>query len=57
VSAFFALDTGRRDGWIERAAGLVRGIPPTRAGTLPPPERARLAEACREGRHLLGRAT
>ena len=57
VSAFFALDTGWRDGWIERAAGLVRGIPPTRAGALPPPERARLAEACREGRRLLGRAT
>jgi hypothetical protein len=56
VSAFFALDTGRED-WTLRAAALVRGIPPTREQTLPRSERARLAEACREGRRLLGRAT
>jgi hypothetical protein len=44
-----------RDGWIDRAAGLVRGIPPTRFDKLPADERDRLSEACGVGLQLLGR--
>lgn len=40
-----------------RAAALVRGVPPARFGALPPEEQAELAEACRPGQVLLGRAT
>lgn len=44
-----------RHGWIDRAAGLVRGIPPTRFDKLPADEQERLSEACRVGMQLLGR--
>jgi hypothetical protein len=44
-----------RDGWIERAARLVREVPPARIGELAADERARLVEACRFGNLLLGR--
>lgn len=54
IADFFALDP-HADGWMERAAALVRGLPPARAGRLPDDERARLAEACRFGNLLLGR--
>ncbi len=33
--------------WPGRAAALVQGVPPTRAGQLPDEERARLEQACR----------
>ena len=42
--------------WLERAAGLVRGAPKSRADELPPDEAERLREACRPGNALLGRA-
>ncbi|MGB2693971.1 MAG: sulfotransferase [Dehalococcoidia bacterium] len=53
IGAFFELDDG--GDWIERAAGLVRGIPPTRFDTLSSAEQESLAEACRPGMRLLGR--
>lgn len=43
------------DGWIERAAALVRGIPPTRFDKLPADEQQRLSAACHAGMQLLGR--
>jgi hypothetical protein len=55
IAEFFALDAAR-DRWIERAASLVRAVPPPRARTLPDDERARLVEACRPGNRLLGRS-
>lgn len=50
-------DDEARDGesWIDRAAGLSRGMPPRRAPALPEAERARLAEACAEAMGVLGR--
>jgi hypothetical protein len=54
IADFFALDP-ERDGWIERAAGLIRGVPPTRFGALSAAEQQRLDEACRPGMELLGR--
>lgn len=54
ISRFFALDPDR-GGWIERAAALVRGVPPTRFDQLDADEQARLADACRAGRQLVGR--
>lgn len=56
ICEFFELDP-ERDGWIERAAGLIRGIPPTRFEKLAPDQQLRLADACRVGRQLLGRAS
>ncbi len=53
IGEFFELDDG--PDWVERAAALVRGIPPTRFDSLPPEEQERLAEACRPGMTLLGR--
>ena len=53
VAHFFGLATGP---WLERAAALVRGAPPRRASGLPGDEAAALAEACRPGASLLGRA-
>jgi len=41
--------------WIERAAALVSGSPPTRADQLSDDERHRLEQACRPGNVLLGR--
>lgn len=54
IAVFFEMDTGH-DGWIDRAAAIVRGQPPARAGDLPAAERARLGEVCRAGNRLLGR--
>jgi hypothetical protein len=54
IADFFELGAG--DGWLERAAALVRGTPATRFETLPPDEQERLAEACLPGMRLLGRA-
>jgi hypothetical protein len=54
VAAFFELE--HDGGWIERAAALIRGVPPTRFDTLSTEEQERLAEACRPGMQLLGRA-
>ena len=51
VSEF--LELGPDDGWIERAASLIRSIPPTRFDKLPPEERTRLTEACRPGEERL----
>jgi len=53
VAEFFELDPGRGD-WIERAAGLVRGMPPSRLDKLDPEERDRLVEMCRFGNRLQG---
>ena len=52
IARFFELEN---DGWIDRAAGLVRGTPPTRFEKLPPEQQEALSEACRPGRTLLGR--
>ena len=51
ICDFFEFDRGA---WIDRAVGLVRGIPPSRFSALPEAERALLAEACAPGRALLG---
>jgi hypothetical protein len=53
IGDFFELGDG--GGWLDRAAGLVRGVPPARFDKLPADERARLAEACRPGMELLAR--
>lgn len=55
ISEFFDLDANAGS-WRDSAAALVRGIPPTRFDKLSPDEQARLAEACRPGMELLGRA-
>jgi hypothetical protein len=52
VRDFFALGP-ERDGWIARAAALVRGVPPSRFERLPAAERDALAAACEAGRKLL----
>lgn len=52
---FFELDPDA-DGWIDRAAALVRGIPPTRFEKLAKDEQERLTRACVVGRQLLDRA-
>ncbi len=52
---FFELDPDT-DGWIDRAAALVRGVPPTRFDKLTEEEQERLARACVVGRQLLGRS-
>ena len=49
------LEIGSEPEWIERAAALVRGMPPLRFPTLAPDERQRLDAACREAMALLGR--
>lgn len=51
IATFFELPAadGRRDAWIERAATLVRGVPPPRVHGLAPSDRARLIEACAPG--------
>jgi putative sulfotransferase len=53
IADFFELEGGS---WIDRAAALVRGVPPTRFDKLPPEEQERLAEACLRGMRLLRRA-
>ncbi len=54
IAQFFELDDDGR--WIDRAAALIRGVPPTRFDKLSAEERERLADACRPGMQLLGRA-
>ena len=54
IATFFEMDL-ERDGWIERAASMVRGRAAARAPELPAEERARLSEVCRAGNRLLGR--
>jgi hypothetical protein len=55
VRAFFELGPDR-DGWIDRAAALSRGVPPRRAPELPAEERKALDAACAAGMKLIGRA-
>jgi len=55
IAAFFELDPEARE-WTDRAAALIRGVPPTRFDTLAREEQDRLADACRPGMQLLGRA-
>jgi len=55
VAEFLELPNAR-GAWLEAAAALVRGAPPSRARELPPDEAERLREACRPGNALLGRA-
>ncbi len=43
------------DGFVDRAAALVRGVPPPRFPHLTPSEQEELAAACRPGQLLLGR--
>lgn len=54
IGRFFALPEA--DGWIARAAALVRGVPPTRFESLGPADQALLTDAVRPGQILLGRA-
>jgi hypothetical protein len=54
VADFFELP--RAGDFFDRAAALVRGVPPARAPALPADEARRLADACRPGAELLGRA-
>jgi putative sulfotransferase len=51
IAEFFDLDSG---GWIDGAAALVRGLPPTRFQSLTPGEQELLSDACRPGMQLLG---
>jgi putative sulfotransferase len=53
IRDFFELDAGQGE-WIDRAAALVRGIPPTRFEKLSAREQERLSDACRVGQQLLG---
>jgi hypothetical protein len=53
IAAF--LELPEAPAWIDRAAGLVRGVPPPRFDALSPDEQHRLTEACRPGMRLLGR--
>jgi putative sulfotransferase len=55
IAEFLELDANARN-WVERAAALVRGVPPTRFEKLSEPERERLAEACHVGQQLLERS-
>jgi len=54
IADFFGLDP-ERDGWIDRASGLVRGVPPTRFGDLSGEEQQILRDACAPGMERLGR--
>lgn len=56
VSEFFDLDPDR-EGWIERAAAMIRGAPPLRFPELPNEDQERLARACWAGRQLLDRGS
>lgn len=58
IADFFALednDGQKTDVWMERAAGLIRGVPPTRTDELDAESRARLDDACLPGRDALQR--
>jgi hypothetical protein len=52
IEEFFALEGG--DGWVERGAALVRGVPTRRFLGLDANERATLQEACAPGMRSLG---
>ena len=54
ICDFFEL-AGGRDPWLDRAAALVRGMPPARVPELPLAEREELMAACASGMRLLGR--
>ena len=54
ICGFFEIDAARA-AWSERAAELVRGMPPARAPGLAAAEREALAAACAPGMRLLGR--
>ncbi|MDJ0846957.1 MAG: sulfotransferase [Myxococcota bacterium] len=53
IARFLEIDPS--DGWIERAAALVKGMPKARVPDLDAAERRALEEACRPGMELLGR--
>lgn len=55
IGAFFELPGEPQ--WTDHAAALVRGAPAPRFEQLENEEQERLAQACREGQRLLGRAT
>ena len=55
VAEFLELP-GARGAWLDEAAALVRGAPPSRLAALPREEADALREACRPGNALLGRA-
>ena len=54
IAAFFGI-AREDDDWIARAAGLVRGLPPTRFDGLPEAEQRALEGACRPGLELARR--
>lgn len=54
IAHFFELPEGQGD-WIERAALIVKGIPPTRFEALTPQDQESLRAVCRPGQFLLGR--
>jgi len=60
IADFFEIDACEIDAtgeaWIDRAAALVRGTPPSRFEKLSPSEQEELDEACHPGQVLLGRA-
>jgi len=53
VSTFFGLP--EREHWIDAAADLVTGMPPSRLDRLSPAFRAAMTQACHTGQLLLGR--
>ncbi len=55
IADFFEIDAGA-EAWLEQAAALVRGTPPSRFEKLSPAEQEALDEACRPGQVLRGRA-
>jgi hypothetical protein len=54
IARFLALPEAG-EGWIDRAAALVKDAPRSRAPHLDDAERRALEEACRPGQALLGR--
>ncbi len=54
IAEFFELPKGEGD-WIARAAGIVKGRPPTRFEKLSPEDQQSLRDVCRPGQVLLGR--
>jgi len=55
IGEFFELDLEQK-AWLDAAAALIRGTPPSRFAELAPEEQERLAEACRPGMRRIGRA-
>lgn len=54
IARFFQLDP-EREGWIDRAVALVRGVPPTRFPDLSAAEARALQDACEPGLRVLKR--